>query len=208
MPELLVPIADLKLHLGGEIDATEDDVLCWMEQGAVEWLEGVTGRQLEGVETIQYLHSGKGGNRIWLNDDPVTFTKIEARDAVDLDTFTEVVSTDYYTQGRELVRLSGVDNLLGFVGAVWAKGFYNYRITYEAGYTSATVPADIAMWIRGVINILWQKKQTGDLKREKIGDYEYEVADAAGQLERTSGIPLMSIVGKYQTKVATQGMFS
>lgn len=72
------------------------------------------------------LYSSKGGLELFLNNRPITeVTQVKVNDIEDTSTFVIV-------DGKLLY------NELGF-----QRGIYNYKISYTAGWTQASMPADI-----------------------------------------------------------------
>tara|TARA_R110000787_G_scaffold7296_6_gene25060 strand:- start:16402 stop:17034 length:633 start_codon:yes stop_codon:yes gene_type:complete len=202
----VVPLGDLKLHLGIMVD-TSDDVLESMCDGVLAWMEGLTQKTLNGVLSVQYQMSGRGGKIIYLRDEPVSLTSVEERDEPDLKTWTAYDAADYETVGRQLVRIAGTSGPSAC--AWWPRGLNNLRITYTAGYTSSTFPADLHLVVVSVMQVLWNENQSAvanptGVQREKIGSYDvayFQSASAsAGKMADTAlGVPVMQILARYTT---------
>lgn len=75
----------------------------------------------------------------------------------------------------------------GQIRGAWPRGFQNVRLQYTAGYTSSTLPADITQAI-GIAVSAWylDSKTDTTMKREKLGDYEYEIGGVGSSASSAS----------------------
>ena len=204
MAHLPVPLGDVKDYAGITSDS-KDDVVYALIEGTLAWLERRTGRRLNGVGPVAKLRSGNGNQVLWLPDDPISITSVEERDDAELTDFTTFLATDYYLEGRRLIRLNDATPSTT-AGKVWPRGFNNLRTTNEAGYTSKTMPSDLALVVKAVVGVLYEGSSQAGIKREKIGRYEIEYFEGGAQIATAGGVPVEAIIGMWMTSVIPLGI--
>lgn len=203
---VVVPLQDVVDYIGlTDPTPTQDSVLTAFIDATLAWFEQVTGRKICGSGIVTYKENGNGRARLWLRDDPTTFTSISERDEADVKTFTAFDATDYEQDGRQLHRIANnsVSTISG--GRVWPKGFRNLEVVYTAGYTASTMPKDLSLACKAIVSVFWEKRSSTGIKREKIGKYEVEFTEAA-KVAEAGGIPVFGILGHWTTQVVTRGV--
>ena len=165
----LITIADLELFLGKTITGGDDEALyTYLITAAQAEADRVTHRSLESASYTE-TYDGTGTDEIYLNNYPVTtMTKVEYGTPFDLTSNPrdEIEDTDYV-----------LDDEIGSLTFLFnsAEKKQMFSIQFTAGYTALTCPDDLKVILMTMVE---EQKVTTygdpDLKKEKIGDYEYE----------------------------------
>lgn len=151
-------------------DDENDDVLEALMNRAIEAVQ----RELDWYfgaprSTVEILN-GLGLPTLWLRQPPVGGT-VEVLDrtgpTADWD---EVDAALYELDGRGL-----------YHDSLWIRGFRNYRIEYEEGFT--TPPGDVVQFTLDLIAQKWLSPRGLAKVSEKLGRYSYTLGD----LEQTTG---------------------
>ena len=126
---------------GSDYDTVIGDII----DSKQAWAERYCGRAFDEATYTDEVYSGKGENRLYLGNWPVT--AVSAVKSIDSSgTATALASTEYRLVGqRYLFRLSaseiGWEPYTASSGPLWAYGDGNYSVTYTAGYS--THPDDL-----------------------------------------------------------------
>lgn len=167
MATKLVRLVEIKQYLGLEDDDSDDEIIQDIENAVADFVEEYTGRHFGSIQTFQNVINGTGTRVIWLENEPTSFTSVEERDSPDTSTWDTVDSTDYEVHGRKLFNLEGD----------WKRGRLNYRVNYDAGYNKEDLPSQIRLAIKELVAWKYRKIGKEGIRRERIGDYSYTVAD-------------------------------
>ena len=163
---MIVTVETLKSILG--IEWSSEDTLLQTILTNAQWLAEVTiGRPIEQA-TYSGIEMDWHGERIFfLKHYPIiTFTSIEYRDWV---TWSAV--TDEYSVKKETGQVR-------FPYSIVPRGFDNVRVSYVAGWTSETVPADLKQAIIDIASTVYNTRNSAWIKREKVDGSEIEFTQA------------------------------
>lgn len=174
---MLVDIETIKTWLKIPASTTAyDDVLTGLEERVAEWihreLRWYFGPSRERVEVL----NGTGTPKMFLLQPPVDGAVTLHTRSGPGDDYTVVADSDYELGGRGLYCAAG---------HCWAKGFRNFRATYNEGFEE--VPGDIVQLVLDVIAVIWNQRGKEGFGSERIGDYNYSmlvVNDAIGNVPR------------------------
>jgi len=150
----VVSVDEIKGWLGSGLDNTteEDDNLMELEKRIVQHVEMLTGRRFSEPTELEEIHDGNGKSRLWLRNFPVDNAITSVEDRIDIgDAWAVVATTDYVVNGRRVFRTNG---------EIWTEGLQNYRVVYEAGYSSADMPQDVKHAVMEIMESTWHNRLT------------------------------------------------
>ena len=135
----MVPVEDLKAWIGLASTDEYDELLERLDAQAVSYLEGRSGRKIDGVASIVEYHSGGLGGRIAMI--------AQSRTSLAGDWQTANV-TDFEVIDRRILSKLGTLSI----------GTSNYRITYRAGYKSGTEPGWLVRAVTGLVELWFRNR--------------------------------------------------
>ena len=163
---MLTSLTTYKTRAGIAV-STHDDELTILLAEAESIIQKYIGRILEdtGTDRTEY-YNGTGQNVIQVNAYPITsITSLGYLSGVSasVPTYTNFTSSDYYFNSStgEVVRFVGTgfyyfQEEISNKFVTFYEGIKNIRIVYRGGYTSSTVPNDLASAIYDLTGILMQ----------------------------------------------------
>jgi len=197
----LVTISDLETYLGKTITGGSDEAKYTFLISAIEdEANAITYRKLEQDTYSSELHDGNGGSELYLNNYPVTaVTEVKYGWVWSGSTRDEIASTDYLTYAEEGYLAFGFNSI--------QDGNQMFEVSYTAGYTNVTVPDDLKKALMDQIEASFNFQFTNDtvhtsgtIKKEKLGDYEYENFDTYEDTSKINSIS-NSISEMFKTKL-------
>lgn len=176
----MLDIDELKSWLKVE-GSDHDSDLRSLERRAVAFLEGETGRYLRKKAQTTDIVDGTGTPRLWLSDPPSTDpTEVEEvpDPGDDPTTITAADEDGFEVRGALLVRKDG---------CVWTRD-YEYRVTYERGFTAAAsdddhltdAPEVARQAVFDLVALKWRGRGKEETESESISGYSYRRADIDG----------------------------
>lgn len=157
----LTTVSNLEQYLG-DID---DNLAINLINRASDLIEKYCNRTFHSTAYVNEVYDGTGSNSISLKQYPVTvFTSLDKRNTTDnVDSWTTINSQLYFIENN-----SGV--IYYAPNGCFQEGFQLYRASYTAGYT--TIPDDLEeACIRLAVEMYNDRKKSGDVSQESIGDY-------------------------------------
>lgn len=155
----MVSVGELKQTLG-ITGAAEDDYLAELEAAAVQFVETQTGRYFGAVREVTEYRTA-AGNSLFLSDEPTGTVTVMRRSSATA-TAEAVAADQFAVRGRRLVNPAG-----------W--GWYEYEITYDAGYAPGAQPEDIRDAVRDLVALAYRTR--AGVQSETMGGYHYTLAD-------------------------------
>jgi hypothetical protein len=162
VPYALTTLARAKLLLG-ITDTSKDALLEALINAVTDFIETFCGRRFkEPTNDFVEIVDGSGGKNISVRNYPITyFAKLERR--LSDNTFENVDATTFYRDDA--------NGLIIFFGNINTdRGVANYRATYKGGFS--TIPNDLNLaCVQLVVREFNQRQGAGDIKSERLGDY-------------------------------------
>lgn len=156
----LISLADLKAYLSADTadefltDTSTDNELERIINSASLFANRYTGVELLSRSQTEY-YDGDGGQTLFLDNFPVTSSVSELALYIDIDRVyaaSSKVDSDkiilYADRGKIVVE-----------DTIFTRGPQSVKITYTAGYSLASVPADLAYAIKLICAAMWKKKK-------------------------------------------------
>jgi hypothetical protein len=116
-------------------------------------------------------YDGNGTRIMYLKNKPVvSVTAVKVWDTYDNSVSDTLVEHDDYI----------VDLTEGYIykRGYWARGYKNYRITYQAGYTSeASIPYDLKYACMLLTNLIYTQRGKSGINSETMGKYSISYKD-------------------------------
>lgn len=144
------------------------DALPWLERAIdslSQTIEKLCGRQFIARSYTENLH-GTGTETLALAHRPVNSVTsiVTVSGAGSSETTSAVDATTY--------RVDTDAGIIELLDGIWARGFRNVRIVYNAGYT--TVPYGVLQIAREVLAEYWEgRNRSPAFQSESLGDYSY-----------------------------------
>ncbi len=152
----LVTLSDVKAYLGGDLQSNDDAVLSRLISAASGFFVTACARPiLSGTYTE--LYDGKGNNRLYLRETPVT--------AVAALTVDQRPIQPSAAPGEPGWVLNG--NVVILYGHWFPRRLANIAVTYTAGY--ATPPADVAEAVMELVGLRYRGKDRLGKASESMG---------------------------------------
>jgi hypothetical protein len=152
----LVSIADVKAYLGGDLQSNDDIVLARLITAASAFFTTACARPILSA-TYSELYDGKGTNRLYLRETPVT--------AVASLTVDQLAVQPSTAPGQPGWVLNG--NVIILYGRWFTRRLANVAVTYTAGY--ATPPADVAEAVMELVGLRYRGKDRLGKASESMG---------------------------------------
>lgn len=170
---------------------TDDNDLAVFEalvNGVHELIRSFTGRIFPyGTYTSEY-YDGNGWPDMWLNNKPITTLTSVYEDGILL-----TADVDYYaylSEGR-------LHRIVGGSSSVWLPGPRKVKVSYVAGYSAASMPADLKIAAGAQLADLWGKQQ-----RKSWGEVSRSLAGQSVTVMEQDMLPFtMTILKRYKRKV-------
>lgn len=152
----MIPIEEYKQYLK-IVDNAYDGELQTIIDAVEQRVKNYLNVEIE-AKTYTELISGMGTSSTTLLQVPIiSVNKIEHLIDPSQDIWYELV------RGQDFTRLIIVDNgILIMDGTIFAKGYLNYRVTYDAGYS--TIPEDIKLACKELVKIEFDNAPFGQNK--------------------------------------------
>lgn len=168
----------------------QDTLVATLISGAQAAIERACG--VDSFDSTSYtdqLYDGTGTPTLILRNAPITaVSSIEIRSGLADATPTTLESNTYIaeTDRSGLIHRLGSGPLEVWERAPWATpepiwptGRLNVLVTYTAGYTSQTMPADLKQAMYRLVDALRARRgRDGTLQSESLGSYSWSAADA------------------------------
>jgi hypothetical protein len=186
----IITTAEYKTYIG-ETTTDQDAVLDVIIPAVQDDLEKECGRKFDEATYTDEAYDGKGQDRIWLKNIPVTaLTAVKTIDSN--GTSTTLATTEYRLSGDmgRLTRLSSSLNdwgersiLGGSSGPVFPDEDSNVLVSYTGGYGSGAVPAGLKLLMYTLVDSAmdrrgedWSLAQSGDgvIQRSNMASAEYQ----------------------------------
>lgn len=151
--------AELRDLVGAQ--PADDLLLDHLQDGALAFIAGETGRYFGAPEEVTETPSGGGGRFLWLKEAPVEDATMPVTVVESGTTLTE--GTDYEREGRMLIR----------TGRPWDTGFRTIEVTYHRGYPAGDEPGDIRNAVIEMVGFAFQTHGKEAFQSESIGGYSY-----------------------------------
>lgn len=184
MPLEIVTLAQFKTYLG-ITSSTEDTNLQTILDAVNQFVETYCHRSFEEAEYVE-LYDGTGTTSLILRHRPVTeITEILIYDD-EITMRTEVGGDGYYY--KDLA--SGIimrDDL-------WDRGQGIITVTYTAGYTDETIPADLRYAVYELATYFRNTRKKAGMLSETLGSYSYRLAMDLGSMG--GGLTIPNVVVK------------
>ena len=185
----LVNRSDVKTWLG--IAGTSEDLFLDLAIESCEaGLERALGRNLESQAYTEYL-SGTGRTALNLPHRPVTAVAslqiLDGPRGPVVETLTEgqhyrlIDSRPHERNVGHVEMTAGTVWTYDLCAAYWPPGTANIAVTFTAGYTADTLPADLKLALYQMIALARAARSNGQLlSDETLGDYSYSLATGGG----------------------------
>jgi len=168
----LIELSDLEVYLKSTISDgnpsynTADEALySFLITAMSEYAEAYCGRTFSATDYTTRL-DGNGCKDLILPQAPII--SLTSATYIDIDENETTIDTDNI--------VIEYDEGILYKSTVWAKGRHNVNITYSAGYSS--IPDGLKSIIcSGVVSAKNRIGTTAGIKKETLGDYEYELVD-------------------------------
>ena len=157
-------------ELAGWLGVDEDPLLLLLEERAVDFVEGRTGRYFGVDQSFTEVLAGTGDDTLWLNEEPASLTSVEWRGGVG-DSYTAIATGD--ADGWELLgrRVRRND------GYAWQRS-REYRVIYTHGYGTAAEPGEIRQLVLDLTKLAWDARDTNlAITSERKGGQSYTRSD-------------------------------
>lgn len=149
-------------------DAGDDALLAVLVSQASMMIEKYTNRDFTAVTYTNELYNGNGGVKLYLKQSPInSVTSVKLYDPyTNTDLYTYTVNTEYILYEEE-----GYIHMWGG----WSKGHQNFKITYNAGYS--TVPEDIVLAANMLTAFVFDNIRKQGIKSQRIGTFSETLKD-------------------------------
>jgi len=156
----MIPVADLRKWL--KAPKADDDILEWLERGAVAFIERHTGRYFGEPEEATVMLNGSGRSVLWLPDAPSKIEEVKITGATILvgDTVQALGPDDYTLSGRQLISRR----------EAWPRGERNITVRYTRGYAEGEAPSDIEQAVLGLVSFRYRGRGSEGVSSRKVGD--------------------------------------
>jgi len=153
----LVELADYKTALGLSSDQDKEDAkLTQYSLEIDDKLKAYLGFNIEEEVYYDEIYNGNGSQRLFPRNVPVTeITKLEVYQGLDSggdEDWEEWTQNDEY--GRLSIQSGG---FIIYMDTKFPQGMQNIRLNYTAGYTTETLPQDIAAVCKELMVIKYQR---------------------------------------------------
>lgn len=192
-PDLLAPIADVRLWvLGSASDASQDAILELLRTNIVGQFQDYTHRQI--CKRVDFLEKLNGKNLPWLVpfDAPIiSVSKLEIVDPTGPTVLQTLVEGEDFVidENKEQLLLRHITDRRAVAARFlprFVAGEGNIQITYTSGYDP--IPGGIKQAYLDTIKMHFDlRKTTSGLKSEKLGDYAYTKDDGGSKASGNSG---------------------
>lgn len=154
---MIITLAELKSYLG-VTDTSQDDVLNIFLDSANDFVEAYVGRNIEADDYTEYK-DWDGQRYILLENYPVnTITSFQVNQwTLDTPDYQDVDASEYKLSPK-LWKI--------FLTFYKERGFQNYKIEYNAGYT--TIPGDLKLATLKLAGSYYNGKNSDGVQRETV----------------------------------------
>jgi hypothetical protein len=152
----LVTLSDLKAYLGGDLQSNDDIVLNRLISAASAFFVTACACPILSA-TYTELYDGKGGNRLYLRQYPVTGVTSLSIHTVPTPWAAAPGQTGWWLNG----------NVILLYGFAFTPGLANIAVTYTAGY--ATPPQDVAEAVMELAGLRYRGKERLGKTSEGLG---------------------------------------
>jgi hypothetical protein len=161
-PSDLVVLADVKAYLGGDLQSNDDAVLSRLITAASAFFTGACARPIL-AQSYDELYDGKGGQRLYLRQTPVTSVSSLAIDGMAIPPAPAPLEPGWTLGG----------NVLSLTGFWFRRGSANIAVAYVAGWT--VPPADVAEAVLELVGLRYRG-------RDRLG----KISEGMGGIATTS----------------------
>lgn len=194
----LITTANYKIWKGISSTSYDTRIAVYIAQ-AQSFADTYTGRVLEEQEDIVETMDGTGGPYLFLRNAPIS----SVSSVVQLSGSSEstIPSSQYRFATNEdsrssICRVSSADWSCPSKYPTWQRGCLNWRVTYTAGYTVDSIPANLERVLYMLVDVIFDASirdiGSGDVQSESLGSYSYTLANAVEKSER-----IRSLLGPY-----------
>jgi hypothetical protein len=155
-PGDLITLADLKAYLGGDLQSNDDVVLTRLISAASATFVTACACPILSASYSE-LYDGKGGNRLYLRQFPVTGVTSLAIHTLPTPQASAPGQTGWWLNG----------NVILLYGFAFTPGLANIAVTYTAGY--ATPPQDVAEAVMELAGLRYRGKDRLGKTSEGLG---------------------------------------
>jgi hypothetical protein len=152
----LVTLSDLKAYLGGDLQSNDDIVLTRLISAASAFFVTACACPILS-QTYTELYDGKGGNRLYLRQYPVTAVASLSIHTLPTPAALAPGQTGWWLNG----------NVILLYGFTFTPGLANIAVTYTAGY--ATPPQDVAEAVMELAGLRYRGKERLGKTSEGLG---------------------------------------
>jgi hypothetical protein len=163
----LISLAEAKDYLQATGNENDSAIRLFLN-GVGEWVKGYLGRNLLETTYTEY-YSGNGCRELLVRNYPIvsiTSIHVDSLRAWDSSTAVDV------SLNVQVNKPSGILTAWNYL-ADWSPGYSNIKIVYVAGYTLTTMPHDIRLAVKRLIDKQFRHGYTGrklDVSTETTGD--------------------------------------
>lgn len=192
-PDLLAPIADVRLWvLGSAADASQDALLELLRKNITGQFQDYTHRQL--CKRVDFLEKLNGKNLPWLVpfDAPIiSVLKLEIVDPTGPTILQTLVEGEDFVidESKELILLRHITDRRAVAARFlprFVAGETNVHITYTSGYDP--IPTGIQQAFLDTIKMAFDiRKTTSGLTSEQLGDYRWTKGNSGSKSSGNSG---------------------
>lgn len=161
----MIDLADLKTWLGVS-GTTHDAALTALEERAVAIVERSLDWYFGPPRPAVEILDGTNTWRMFLRQPPVGGEVVLSTRSSVRDPWREIEAVDWEIDGRGLYCAPG---------HLWARGRRNFRAEYEEGFSEP--PGDVVQLVYDLVAGIWKRRGSEGLLSERIGDYNYTLAD-------------------------------
>ena len=165
---MIITLAEAKTYLG--VSASDSDaVITSLLTAAQEAMEAHCCRNLEETSVTEDL-DGEGSQRLRTREPFQALTALYLDSTRAFGAGTQIGNSNFHlARGRD-----GTAKVIEYLDSYFDDGQKNVRVVYQAGYTAATMPGNIALALKKQVGVLysnWQRaKQAKDILSSETVD--------------------------------------
>lgn len=179
----IITLSEFKVYIG-ITTSTQDVALQTVVDATNSYIETYCNRKFD-EEEYEEIYDGPGTNALCLKHLPVT--EIDSIIVYDTEVTerTEVDGDGYYYKDLS----TGII----FNNNLWDRGRGIITVTYTAGYTNYTMPADLKFAALELATFFRNTQKKAGIISENLGSYSYRVATGLENLSGEITIPVVNV---------------